>query len=121
MKLLLALTPTIFLVVFGQLVTRWRVGALQVVNGSEPTFSRLWSYMTDPWIVLAYAAVFASSATWMFVIERYPLSLAFPLHIGLTVLVVTVASAWLFGETLSLQRIVAIVLILAGVIVANRS
>lgn len=121
MKLLLALAPTICLVVFGQLVTRWRVVALQTLNQSESGLSRLSTYLADPWIVLAYAAVFASSITWIFVIERYPLSLAFPLHIGLTVFIVTLSSTLLFNEPLTPQRIVAIVLIIAGVIIANHS
>ncbi len=121
MKLLLTLAPTICLVVFGQLVTRWRVVALHATNQSESGLSRLWTYITDPWIVVAYAGVFASSLTWMFVIERFPLSLAFPLHVGLTVLTVTVASALLFNEALTPQRILAIALILTGVVVATRS
>jgi multidrug transporter EmrE-like cation transporter len=122
MRLLLYLLPTITLVVYGQLVVKWRVahlGARMLEAQDMP--ARLMVYLSDPLILSAYVAVFASSVTWMFVIEKYPLSLAFPIHIGLTVFAVLLGGMLLFGEEVTAQRVVAILLILAGVAIGSRT
>ena len=81
MKILLEVLPTVLLVVCGQLLIKWRV---QLMAGSEhyvvDRASRMSIYLTDPYIILAYLAALASSITWIFVVERHPLSLAFPLY-----------------------------------------
>ncbi len=122
MRLVLYLLPTILLVVYAQLVTKWRVGAVATVMpvGSGP-LDRLAAYLTDPYILSAYVAALGSSVTWMFVVESYPVSLAFPLHIGLTVVSVVLGGVWLFGEPLTLSRVLAVCLILTGIAVGSRS
>lgn len=121
MKLLLVLLPTISLVVYGQLVIKWRVGALSGALPAASGVSKLWNYLTDPFIVSAYFAALISSITWMYVVDRYPLSQAFPVHIGLTVLMVVLGGIFLFDEQITASRICAVLLIVAGVAVATRS
>jgi multidrug transporter EmrE-like cation transporter len=119
MRLLLAILPTMLLVVYGQLMIKWRVEVLSGV-ASAP-MGRLAVYLTDPYIISAYVAALASSMTWMFVVESHPLSLAFPLHIGLTVMAVVLGGIYLFGEPISAPRIIAVCLIVAGIAVGSRS
>jgi multidrug transporter EmrE-like cation transporter len=57
----------------------------------------------------------------MFVLESYPVSLAFPLHIGLTVIAVVVGGIYLFGEPITAWRILAVCLIVAGIAIGSRS
>lgn len=122
MKFIVALLPTIVLVVYGQLIVKWRVGAL---SGAAETASgplgRLAVYLGDPYVLSAYVAALASSMTWMFVVERYPISLAFPLHIGITVLSVVLGGVYLFGEPITPSRVLAVALILAGIAIATQS
>ena len=122
MKLVLALLPTIVLVVYGQMIIKWRVAALSgaALSASAP-LDRLLVYVMDPYILSAYAAALGGSMTWMFVVESYPVSLAFPLYIGLTVALVVLGGIWLFGEPITPLRILAIALILAGVAIGSRS
>jgi multidrug transporter EmrE-like cation transporter len=121
-RLILAILPTMLLVVYGQLIIKWRVVALSnPVNPADGPLDRLVSYLGDPYILSAYAAALASSMTWMFVIENYPISLAFPLHIGLTVLAVVLGGIYLFGEPITPSRILAVSLILAGIAIGSRS
>jgi multidrug transporter EmrE-like cation transporter len=89
-------------------------------SATEP-LGRLAVYLADPYILSAYVAALASSITWMFVLENYPISLAFPLHIGLTVMAVVIGGICLFGEPVTPSRILAIVLIVAGIAVGSRS
>jgi multidrug transporter EmrE-like cation transporter len=122
MRLILAILPTMLLVVYGQLVIKWRVSALSGVAQPESgPLERLGLYLTDPYILSAYIAALGSSMTWMFVVESHPVSLAFPVHIGLTVMAVVVGGIYLFGEPITAPRILAVVLILAGISIGSRS
>lgn len=122
MRLILAILPTMLLVVLGQLLIKWRVGVLAAAAPSAAgPLDRLSLYLTDPYVLAAYVAALASSVTWMFVVESHPVSLAFPLHIGLTVIAVVAGGIYLFGEPITAPRIVAVCLILAGIVVGSRS
>jgi multidrug transporter EmrE-like cation transporter len=122
MRLILAILPTMLLVVCGQLLIKWRVGALSdTASPASGSLSRLALYLTDPYILAAYIAALGSSVTWMFVLESYPVSLAFPLHIGLTVIAVVVGGIYLFGEPVTAWRILAVCLIVAGIVIGSRS
>lgn len=120
MKLLVAILPTVILVVYGQLISKWRIGHLFAAVGGASGSSRLFSYLTDPLILSSYLAALGGSVAWMFVVERHPISIAFPLYIGLTVLSVVVGSVVFFGEHLSASRVIAILLILSGVVLGTR-
>lgn len=122
MKLLLAMVPTIFLMVYSQLVTKWRVQSL-FDSGAEGQgeASRVMAYLSDPYIISAYVAALAASVAWMFVVERNAISIAFPLYIGLTVALVAVGGVVLYGEPVTLARILSIALILAGVAIGSRA
>lgn len=122
MKLLLVLLPTVALVVYGQLVTKWRVAYLfDPLQNTSGRVDRLFVYLKDPYILSAYVAALAASVTWMFVIERHSLSLAFPLYIGVTVLSVVVGGVFLFGEEMTTLRIIAVLLIVIGVALGSQS
>jgi multidrug transporter EmrE-like cation transporter len=121
-KLLLAMAPTVLLVVYSQLITKWRVQSVppDAVPASG-ALDRLAGYLSDPLILSSYLTALAGSVAWMFVVERYAISLAFPVYIGLTVMFVVIGGAVLFGEELPLSRIIAVLLIVAGVALASRS
>jgi multidrug transporter EmrE-like cation transporter len=122
MRLILAILPTMLLVVYGQLIIKWRVGALAgVAQPAAGLLDRLALYLTDPYVWSAYVAALAGSMTWMFVVESHPLSLAFPLHIGLTVMAVVLGGVFLFGEQVTAPRILAVSLIVAGIAIGSRS
>ena len=57
----------------------------------------------------------------MFVVERYAISIAFPMYVGLTILAVAAGGHLLFGEAVNASRLLAISLIVAGVAIGVRS
>lgn len=77
---------------------------------------RLLAYLLDPVIFSAYAAALVGSFVWLFVVARLPLAVAFPVYQGLTFALVILGSVVLLGEALSIGKLMAILLILAGVI-----
>ena len=122
MKLLVAMLPTILLTAYSQLVIKWRVTALAAAAGdSSGMASRAIRYLIDPYIVSAFVFSLLSAIAWLYVAERYPVSIAFPSYVGVLFAIVTVGSALLLKETISAQHIVGLVLILAGVIVVSQA
>ena len=122
MRFFLLLAPTIALVLYGQLMTKWRVGELlsRGALGSS-VVDRLLGYLQDPLVLSGYGAAFLSSLTWLIVVEKYPLSYAFPIYIGLVFAFVALGSSLILGEHLSAMRLVSIALILVGIIVGSVS
>ena len=121
MKLLLAMLPTILLTAYSQLVIKWRVTALAAAaSDSSSMMSRAMRYLVDPYIVSAFVVSLLSAIAWLYVAERYPVSIAFPSYVGVLFAIVTVGSALLLKEPISAQHIAGLVLILAGVVVVSR-
>ena len=122
MKMLLAISPAVVLMVLSQLVTKWRIQHLyETGTGTPDRLERLVTYLSDPFIIGTYIAALAASIAWMFVVERYAISIAFPLYIGLTVVMVAAGGITLLGEPLTSSRAVSIALILVGVAIGSRT
>ena len=121
MKLLLAMSPTVFLVVYSQLITKWRVGSMQGgMRGAADGASRLMTYLKDPYIITAYLASFLASIAWIFVVEIYDISAASAIYTGLIVLLVALGGLFFFQEEFTAQKVVAILLIILGVVIGGK-
>jgi len=110
---------TILLTVYGQLITKWRVnvaGALPAGSGGKLEF--LLRRLLDPWILTGFGGAFLASLAWMAAMTQLPLSFAYP-FMSLAFLMVMVASAYLFGETLTLRKLLGATLVVAGLCVAS--
>lgn len=122
MKLLLAMLPTILLTIYGQLVVKWRVSKLHATHETALDFkSRITLYLTDPYILSAFACSFLAAVAWFYVVERYPVSIAFPSYVGVLFIFVLMGSALFLREPVSLMQLVGIALIIAGVYIASRT
>lgn len=65
---------------------------------------------------LAYATSFG---TWLIVLARVPLSVAYPVAVGATLAVSSVLAWALLGEAMTMQLVVGIVMVFAGVVVVS--
>ena len=120
MKMLLAILPTIMFTAYGQIIGKWRVTQLMASQENKLPFSeRILSYITDPYIISAYVFSFLSSFAWLYVIEKYPVSIAFPTYIGILFVVVLIGSAFMLREPISTIQLIGIGLIMSGVLVAS--
>ncbi|MDT4291151.1 hypothetical protein RO575_16410 [Methylomonas sp. MO1] len=116
MRLLLYVLPVAFLVAYSQLVVKWRAQLGGVVSLDKDFIHKLVGYFSDGYILSAYATALLGSFLWLVVVSRIPLSIGFPVYIGVTFLMVMVGS-WLFlGEPVSVIRMAAATLILAGIV-----
>ena len=121
MKILLAVLPTVLLAVYSQLMMKWRVGLLymnpqtQAIDG----WSRVAHYFSDFWVLSAYITTFLGSIVWMFVVEKYDISVSFPTYIGLTFMIVVIGSCFLLKEPFTLSKFVAVTLIFLGILIGS--
>ena len=115
-QLLHYIIPVAILVAYSQLIVKWRAQFVGIVLIDQDLIPRLVGYFADPYILSAYFSALLGSILWLVVVSRISLSIGFPVYIGITFLMVMVGS-WLFlGETVSIIRIVAAILIIAGIV-----
>jgi len=62
-----------------------------------------------------------SFALWLLIVERLPLSIAFPTAIGLSMVAIAVGSALVLGESVDATQVAGMVLILAGIALVARA
>lgn len=108
----LPILPVALLVTYSQIMVKWRTASLPVHLGLT---DRLAVMFADPLILSAYVAAFAASILWLFIVTKLPLTVAFPVYIGVTFIMVMMGGQIFLGESLSLAKITAASLILAGI------
>jgi multidrug transporter EmrE-like cation transporter len=120
LRLLGYVGPTVILVVYSQLVIKWRIPALGVlpVAGFDK-FVFLLKALFDPYIASGFIAAFLGSLTWLAAISKIPLSVGFPAYYGLTFALVILGSAWLLNEQITSLKLIGVSLILLGVFVGS--
>jgi multidrug transporter EmrE-like cation transporter len=122
MKLFYAMSPVVLLIVYSQLITKWRATELTIKFGdANSLFDKALLYAKDPYIITSYIAALLASILWIFVVEKYDLSVAFPVYVGLTVLFVILGGCLFFSEIFNFTKLISMMLIVMGVALASRS
>lgn len=114
------IAATIALTVYGQLALKWRLNQLPALGSDtrHPLVQLLW-LLLDPVILSGLVAAFLASIAWMGALKRFDLGFAYP-FMSLNFAIAILASAWLFQESLTVQRLVGVALIMIGTAVAAR-
>ena len=119
--ILLLIIISILLNTAAQLALRAGMLAIGYFNfGLHNFLSIAMKIIQSPWIILGAAAYIFSMFTWLLVLSRTEVSVAYPM-ISLGYIVSAVAAYYLWGENLNLMRVVGIVIILLGVFIITRS
>jgi multidrug transporter EmrE-like cation transporter len=111
---------TVALTVFGQLVVKWRAvdaGALPAGLGAKAEF--LLRLVLDPWVLAALLAAFVAALCWMAAMTRLELSRAYP-FVGLTFVFVLLGGGLFFDESVTLQKVAGVALIVVGITIGAR-
>lgn len=120
LRLLAYIGPTVLLVVYSQLVSKWRIsalGALPTDNFDKIVF--LLKALFDPYIASGVIAAFLGSLAWLAVISKIPLNVGFPAYYGLTFVFVILGSTWVLNEQITILKLVGAGLILLGVVIGS--
>ena len=111
---------TILLTAYGQLILKWRLGAVgELPQDMLDKVRTLVILVFDPYIFSGLAAAFLASLAWMAALSRFELNHAYP-FMSLNFVLVILLSTWLLGEPLSPMRAIGVTLIVAGTIVASQ-
>lgn len=117
MKLILFTLPVAILVAYSQLIVKWRTSVVMLNEfETQSILQKLVIYLLDPFIFSGYVAALAGSFLWLFVISKISLSTGFPIYIGITFLLVIMGSWIILNETITLTKMIAVLMILAGII-----
>jgi multidrug transporter EmrE-like cation transporter len=95
---------TVVLTVYGQLITKWKLGPQDLPAGMLEKLRFLLRQYFDPWICSGFVAAFLAALCWMAAMTTLPISVAYPFTSFAFVLVM-LGSRVFFGEPLSIRKI----------------
>jgi len=84
----------------------------------NPNLKSIVSVIFTPTLLCGFFFYGFSAILWLFVLKRFPLSIAYP-SLSLTYILVLFISAVYFGESLSLLKFLGVFLIFGGVVLIN--
>jgi len=106
--------------VYGQLIMKWRIGNYgplpELFNKKIFFLLRLFA---DSYILSGFMAAFVASLFWMAAMTKADLSFAYPIITAGLTLLTTVMAITLLGETLTLPKVLGVLLIICGVVVMH--
>lgn len=111
---------TVALTAYGQLVLKWRMNELgplpAEVSAAPGYFLRA---LTDLYVLSTFVAAFVASLAWMAAVSRFEVSFAYP-FMALAFVIVLVGGWLLLGETMTLNKVACVLLIVAGLWIGSR-
>lgn len=118
--------PTVLLIfivtlltIGSQLTLKAAIGQVSAVLGERGVLAFVWAAMTSPGVLLAVSLQGIGFIVWWFVITQERLSVAFAISGSFFYLVMALASWLIYGEKLSVQQIIGLILITIGVLMVN--
>jgi multidrug transporter EmrE-like cation transporter len=115
MKSYLMILPIAILVTYSQLIVKWRTSSAEPLPNLG-FINALVKFLSDPFVVSAYVAALLASFAWLYVVTKLPLTVAFPVYIGATFAMVSLGGWFFLSETLSVTRMIAVLLIFGGIV-----
>lgn len=120
MKAYLLILPIALLVTYSQLIVKWRSNSIEHEIPQEIS-KQIFRFLGDPVILSAYGAALFASFAWLYVITKLPLTVAFPVYIGATFVMVLLGGWFFLSETLTTTKLVATLLIFGGIVLGMSS
>lgn len=116
------ISGTVLFTVYGQLIMKWRIGSYgSLPDHFSDKFFFLLRLFSDGYILSGFMAAFVASLFWMAAMTKADLSFAYPIITAGLTLLTTIMAITLLGETLSLPKVLGIVLIICGIVVMQYS
>jgi multidrug transporter EmrE-like cation transporter len=111
---------TIFFTVYSQIVMRSEVvkaGSLPPDLPGKMLF--VYHLFLNPWVLSSILATLFAGISWMLAMSRFEISYAYP-WIGLNFVLMMLFGVLLFGESISMAKVVGTLLVVAGILVIAR-
>jgi len=104
------LTLSMFLAIIGQYLLKKGVLASEL----NPNIYSILRTLFSPYVFAGFVFYGISSVFWLFVLQKFPLSVAYP-ALSLTYIIIILISYFVLQEPLTLNKILGILLIVSGV------
>ncbi len=112
---------TLLFTVYGQLVLKWQMGHVgSLPEGGFDKAIFLLHQCLNLWIMSGFLSAFLAALAWMAAMTRFDLNYAYP-FMSLAFIIVMVFSVIFLSESITLQRILGTVMVVAGLIVVARA
>lgn len=107
---------TILFTVYGQIILKLRIN----IYGNLPTkivdtLIFLLKLYLDPFILSGFLAAFLAALCWMAAMTKFELSFAYP-FMSINFILVLIISTILLGESITIGKILGLILIIGGII-----
>lgn len=81
--------------------------------------SVLWQIFQNIWILIGMVLFGISFLTWLFILSKLQLNIAYPIIISIEAVLVTIVSWFLFHEYLSMPQILGIIFVIIGILLIS--
>ena len=108
---------TILFTVYGQIIIKWQVSNAGAFP--EDAAEKIWFLLrlaVNPWVISSLCCAFLAFLCWMAAMTKFELSYAYP-FMSLSFVFVLVLSGFFFHESITLPKLLGVLLIMAGIIV----
>ena len=85
-------------------------------NEALSLFDGIFKAMFIPWLYMALSVYALATVFWLYLLQRIPLSLAYPFS-ALAMVIVPILAMYLFGERVNFSYWLGLVLIVSGIII----
>ena len=110
---------TIVFTVYGQMALKWRIADFGPFPADLTDKMKFMGVLiVDPIIISGFVAAFFASMAWMAAMTKFELSHAYP-FMSLNFVLVFILSVYILNEQMTLQKIIGLALIIAGVIMST--
>jgi multidrug transporter EmrE-like cation transporter len=114
-KTYLLILPIALLVTYSQLIVKWRSNTV-AQHSAQDLSTQLFKLLSDPVIISAYGAALLASFAWLYVVTKLPLTVAFPVYIGVTFFMVFIGGWFFLSEAITITKLIAVLLIFLGIV-----
>lgn len=97
----------------------WKLGMNQTGQLSTINFTALSSVLLNPFVLLGFAMYGLSTVFWLIALSKKDLSFVYP-FISLTYIFVLVLSSIVLKESIGINKLVGILIVIAGLVIITR-
>ncbi|MGR6832885.1 hypothetical protein [Aliivibrio wodanis] len=112
---------TIIFTVYSQIIIKWKSELL--INLPDNYFDKALSIffvLINPWIISSIIATLLAGVSWMLVMSKFEISFAYP-FISINFLLMLIVGVFIFGEPLTVSKVIGSVIVMFGLIVLARN
>lgn len=123
------ISPYIFLIftiifsVYSQIMCKWRISTkfsdIQLPEGVWDKINLIFTLVFDPFIFSTLLATFASGLCWMATMAKLDISFAYPFT-SFGFVLVLLCSSLLLGESMNIYKVIGVLVIMLGILIASR-